>query len=237
MKRWSLPEKIGAGAFLFWFACGLIFIVGRIGPGTLATWPLAPWLHAFVALCLATGDPLLILLAFANSHLLATREWGSRVARRWALTIVGASLLIETCGALSGFPFGTYHYTNRFGPLLGVVPMTIPLAWHVVLTNALFLVRYSARYLPRWGEAAAVGLLATLYDAVLEPFATRVKDYWQWAGTGAVPFQNYLAWFALSALLVRSFAPTSASRQRRDLRPVLLLGSTLVLFVAGTLFG
>jgi uncharacterized membrane protein len=237
MKRWSLLEKIVLGAFLFWFACGLIFTVGRIGPATLATWPLPPGLHAFVALCLATGDPLLILLAFANSHLLAAREWGARAARRWALTIVGASFLIETCGALSGSPFGTYHYTDRFGPVLGVVPMTIPLAWHVVLTNALFLVRYSARRLPHWGEAAATGLLATLYDAVLEPFATHVKDYWQWAGTGAVPFQNYLAWFVLSALLAGLFAPASLFARQRDARPVILLGSTLALFVAGTLLG
>jgi putative membrane protein len=231
--RWTLLEKIVLGAFAFWFACGLIFTLGRIGPETVAAWPLPGWLHAFVALCLSTGDPILILLAFANTHLLAARQWGASLARRWALIIIVLSLAIETCGALTGFPFGAYAYTDKFGPILGVVPLTIPLAWHVVLTNALFVVRTIAPHLPRWGEAAAVGLIATLYDSVLEPFATRVKDYWQWRGNDAVPLQNYVAWFVIGSLLVAAFAPTSATRAARDPRPALILGATVLLFLAG----
>jgi putative membrane protein len=230
--RWTTVEKIALGAFGFWFACGLIFTLGHIGPATVAAWPIPGGLHAFVALCLSTGDPILILLAFANTHLLAARQWGGSTARRWALVIILLSLLIETCGALTGFPFGSYAYTDKFGPVIGVVPMTIPLAWHVVLTNALFVVRAILPHLPRWGEAAAVGLIATLYDMILEPFATRVKDYWQWHG-GAVPVQNYAAWFVIGTLLVFAFAPTSGNRPGRDPRPALILGATVVLFLAG----
>jgi uncharacterized membrane protein len=237
MKRWSSLEIIALGAFLFWVVCGLIFTAGRIGQADTAAWPLPPWLHSFVALCIATGDPLLIVLAFANSHLLAAREWGAGTARRWALAIVIISLFVETCGALTGFPFGAYHYTDRFGPVLGVVPLTIPLAWHVVLTNALFFVRFAVPYLPRSAEAAVVGVIAMLYDAVLEPFATRVKGYWQWVGTGAVPLQNYVAWFLIASVLVALFAPTSAGRLRRDPRPAIILGATLFLFLAGSFLG
>jgi uncharacterized membrane protein len=232
--RWTPLEKIVLGAFVFWFACGLIFTLGHIGPETVAAWPIPGWLHAFVALCLSTGDPILILLAFANTHLLAARQWGASPARRWALVIIVLSLAIETCGALTGFPFGAYAYTDKFGPVLGVVPMTIPLAWHVVLTNALLVVRTLAPHLPRWGEAAAVGVIATLYDMILEPFATHVKGYWQWHG-GTVPVQNYIAWFVIGAVLVFAFAPTAGNRPGRDPRPALILGATVVLFLAGIL--
>jgi uncharacterized membrane protein len=233
MKRWSLLEKIFLGAFFFWFACGFIFIVGHIEPAAIAAWPLPAWLHAFVALCLRTGDPILIFLAFANTHLVAARQWGGTAARRWALFIIVSSLAVETLGAMTGFPFGVYTYTDRFGPVVGVVPLAIPLAWQVVLTNALFLVRAFAPHLPRWGEAAAAGAIATLYDAVLEPFATTVKGYWHWRD-GAVPLQNYVAWLVVGTLLVRAFTPTSAGRADRDARPALILGATVLLFVAGT---
>ena len=36
--HWTRLEKIVLGAFLFWFACGLIFTLGRIGPGTVEAW-------------------------------------------------------------------------------------------------------------------------------------------------------------------------------------------------------
>lgn len=232
MKRWSLLEKILLGAFLFWFACGLIFTLGRIGSATIAAWPLPGWLHAFVALCVRTGDPLLILLAFANTHLLAARQWGAGAARRWAGVVIVLSLAVETLGALTGFPFGSYTYTDRFGPVLGVVPLAIPLAWQVVLTNALFLVRGVARHLPRWGEAVAAGFVATVYDAVLEPFATSVKGYWHWRDH-AVPLQNYIAWLVVSTVLVRLFAPTNAGRADRDPRSAIILGTTSLLFLAG----
>jgi len=235
--HWTRLEKIVLGAFLFWFACGLIFTLGRIGPDTVEAWTLPSWLQVFIEFCLAIGDPALILLAFANTHLLAARHWGPASARRWALIVIVLSFAVETCGALTGFPFGRYSYTDRFGPAIGVVPLTIPLAWQVVLTNALFLTRAIAPHLPRWGQAAGVGLVATLYDAVLEPFAVRVKGYWFWHGNGAVPAQNYAAWFVVSALLALAFAPTSTRRAVRDWRAAVILGATVILFVAGACRG
>ncbi len=97
-----------------------------------------PGLRALVAGCLRIGDPILILLAFANTHAHAAREWTPATARRWGLIILVAALGIETAGVMTGLIFGSYRYTDRFGPMLGVVPLTIPLAWHVVVTNALF---------------------------------------------------------------------------------------------------
>jgi len=233
MKRWNRVEKAAFGAFLFWSAAGLIFTLLRISPESVARWPVPGWLAGFVDLCLKTGDPILILLAFANTHLHAARQWTPAAARRWALIVCAVAFAVETLGAGTGFPFGSYHYTDRFGPLLGIVPFTIPLAWHVVVTNALFVVRAMERYLSRLVEAAAVGVICAGYDFILEPFATRAKHYWIWSA-GEPPLQNYVAWFVVSALLVGFFAPTHATRFSKDRRALFILGITLLIFAAGS---
>ena len=232
VEPWNIVEKIALGAFLFWVACGLIFTIGHITTKTVAGWSGPAWLHAFVDLCLRTGDPILILLAFINTHLHAARQWTGAIARHWGILVLLGAFGIETLGAITGFPFGAYHYTDRFGPILGVVPLTIPLAWQVVVTNALFLVRAIAPHLSRPAEAAATGLLCTLYDFVLEPFATTQKHYWIWQGE-TIPPLNYIAWFVLSGLLAFFFAPTLSSRFPRDPRPALILGLTIAIFLAG----
>lgn len=232
VASWNLLEKIALVAFLIWSAAGLIFSIGHISPDTIAHWSVPGWLVHFVDLCLQTGDPILILLAFTNTHLHAARQWSGGVARRWALIILVCSFGIETIGAITGIPFGDYHYTDRFGPVLGVVPLTIPLAWHVVVTNALFVVRAILPHASRLAEAALTGLLCMLYDCILEPFATTVKHYWIWS-EGTIPPLNYVAWFVLSALLARLFAPTYSSLYRFDPRPALILCVTILIFVAG----
>jgi len=230
---WNFVEKTALAAFVIWTAAGLIFTIEGISPDTVAHWPVPGWLGQFVDFCLQTGDPILILLAFANTHLHAARQWTPVIARRWGLIVLICAFGIETCGTITGFPFGEYHYIpNQFGPMLGIVPLTIPLAWHVVVTNALFVVRAVAPYASRLTEAALAGLLCMAYDFILEPFATTVKHYWIWTG-GTIPPLNYVAWFVLSGLLVRLFAPTLSSRFRLDPRPVLILSLTILIFVAG----
>jgi putative membrane protein len=226
MKKWPFWEKLLFAAFLFWGAAGLIFTLGHFTPASL---PAEPWLRDFVAGCIRTGDPILILLAFANTHVHAAREWTPALARRWGLIVLVAALGIETVGVTTGLPFGDYRYTNRFGPMIGVVPLTIPLAWQVVVTNALFLARLVTGR--RFWEAVLTGLICTGYDYILEPFAG-AKRYWIWQG-GVVPAENYAAWFILSGLLAGIFAPALATRFPRDVRPGAILGVTLLIFLAG----
>jgi putative membrane protein len=232
MTRWTGLEKIFFGAFLFWSAAGLVFTLGGIYPETVALWPGPGLLRNFVLLCLRTGDPLLILLAFANTHLHAARQWTPPVARRWALIVVAAAFAVETVGVWTGFPFGAYRYSDHFGPMLGVIPFTIPLAWHVVVTDGFFLVQSFVPRAARLVTALLTGLICAAYDFVLEPFATEVKHYWTWAG-GHIPLRNYAAWFLLSALLTFLFAP-ARERVIRDMRPALLLAVTLLIFLAGS---
>jgi putative membrane protein len=233
VKSWTGLEKALFAAFLFWSACGLIFTLGKIYPENVEAWRVPAFLRVFVLLCLRAGDPVLILLAFANTHLHAARQWSPAIARRWALLVLVAALIVETVGVRTGFPFGAYRYTDRFGPMLGLVPFVIPLAWHVVVTNALFLARRCTPQASRAIHALITGAICTGYDAVLEPFATRAKHYWNWA-EGRVPLENYLAWFVISALMAAFLAPRPARIQAPgDPRPSVLLAVMLLIFIAG----
>jgi putative membrane protein len=231
MKKWNRWEKGFFAAFLFWSVMGLIFSIGHITIADVVGWSIPAWLRGFIELCLQYGDPILILLAFANTHLHAAKQWGHATARRWGLIVIVGSYAVETLGVSTGFPFGSYQYTDRFGTLVGAVPFTIPFAWHVVVTNALFIVRMVAPYLSKAKEVALAALLCTVYDFILEPFATHVKGYWIWSN--GIPLTNYVAWFVISGLLLWFFAPTQAVRYRKDPRPWLILGIMVLIFLAG----
>lgn len=225
-------NRLVTSAFLLWTGAGLVFTLVPLTPEQVEAWhPF--WLGDFIAFCLRYGDPVLILLAFAATHLHAARLWGTALARHWAILIIVLSTLIETVGTLTGFPFGAYRYTDQFGPLLGVVPITIPLAWHIILTNAYVLVDHFSKLRQHFFLVGFSALLCTLYDFILEPFATQVKHYWIWQ-QGTIPLQNYLAWLVFSAGLIGFFAPRNTPR--RDWRqPALVLGGTLLIFIVGRL--
>ena len=104
---WNFVEKAAFVAFLIWTIAGLIFTIGHISGASIAQWPIPIWLQHFVDSCLQTGDPILILLAFANTHLHAVRQWSSSVARRWGIIVLVCAFGIETLGAKTGFPSGT----------------------------------------------------------------------------------------------------------------------------------
>jgi len=235
---WTATDWFFLAAFLIWGLLGLIFTFCQLTPASFGKFHLPPELEGFVDLCIQNGGAILIILAFFNTHLHAARQWTPGIARRWAFTILLGAYLIETIGTLTSIPFGDYRYTDKFGPsvwpgsTLLTVPITIPFAWHVIITNALFIVRTIAPHLSRLGEACAAAAICTAYDFVLEPFATKVKGYWIW-NSGSVPILNYVSWFVLSAALIWFFAPTLSSRFRYDPRPGVVLACTVVIFLAG----
>ena len=231
-SSWSLPDWGFLAAFLFWSAAGLTFTLLRITPTVIAGWGLPDGLNQFVHFCLNNGDPILILLAAANTHLLACRQWTPQEARSWAVLIMLLSYGVEMVGVLTGLPFGNYIYTHNFGPVLFHVPLAIPLAWFVVVTNVLLVIRSVAPHLSRLAEALIGGILCMLYDYTLEPFATRVKSYWVWEG-GNVAMINYPAWLMISGVLIWFFAPSLMTRNRLDPRPWLILGIMILIFFAG----
>jgi putative membrane protein len=238
MRKWTLPEKIALGAFLFWVICGLAFAPFRVLPNDAYR---LPWLGStkwfltdFVYLCLLWGDVVLIVLAAMNTHFAAVRQWGRPDAVRWAIIVMVVSGVLETVGTLTGYPFGPYTYTSAFGPRIGgILPVTIPLAWLVVMTNFLIIIRQVLPFSSQRVEAASVAALATGFDIILEPFAVFIKQYWIWnTKTQSIPMWNYFAWWSIAFVITILAAPKVSLRWgETEPRPVIVIVCMLAIFI------
>ncbi|NNJ11877.1 carotenoid biosynthesis protein [Chloroflexales bacterium ZM16-3] len=140
---------------------------------------------------------------------------------RWgvmaSVLILFLAWLVEHVGATTGFPFGTYTYTDVLQPkILGIVPMAIPFAWLLIVGAA---VGTSERVLEQIGRSPQIDTrvsvtkvltaasLALLLDVTIEPFAVNINHYWVWNDSGhstyyGIPTSNFAAWWVTSVILV-----------------------------------
>lgn len=121
----------------------------------------------------------------------------------WMFLAYVLTFLVEAAGVATGAFFGAYQYGPTLGWTFHGVPLVIAFNWILVVNGA---VCFAARAVPAgaggWRRPAIVGLaglLAAAFDFVMEPVAMRL-DYWHWEA-GAIPLQNYAAWFVLAACL------------------------------------
>jgi uncharacterized membrane protein len=157
-----------------------------------------------------------VLLLFGLSALLPlflARAWKVLV---WVAGTYVVTFALEAIGVATGAIFGVYHYGPTLGPKVLSVPVIIGFNWVVVVLGSISVAGWIATNLaPTDGHEASngasrirwaiqflaapllVGVLAVLFDLVLEPVAMRF-DYWQWA-TPQVPLRNYIAWFVIAA--------------------------------------
>ncbi|SDU01175.1 Protein of unknown function [Verrucomicrobium sp. GAS474] len=240
MRPWHPSDRFFFLLYLAWIAVGLAAAPFHVTEATPGQWLFLPgWVRAFVGFCIAWGDPLLLLLAAENTRRIVNNIWGRRAARRWLVALLVIPFGLEVIGVVTGFPFGRYAYTENLGPrldflpFLGLVPVTIPLAWYVLISNALILWRsFLAGFIPVI-EAAIVAGLVTALDWFMEPLASKIKVYWIWGGDGLPHWRNYVAWWVISFILILLFAKTPAHQDRSEPRPFLILG-TIVLFFGVT---
>jgi bisanhydrobacterioruberin hydratase len=108
----------------------------------------------------------------------------------------------EAAGVATGQIFGEYTYGPTLGWAWRGVPLLIAFNWVLVVHGAFCLSgrigAVLAGDLAQARDRAATGVVAVIFDFLMEPVAIRL-DYWRWAGD-AVPLQNYVAWFAIAAL-------------------------------------
>ena len=113
-----------------------------------------------------------------------------------ALFILVAGIAIEAAGVATGLIFGAYSYGETLGPKLFHTPLMIGVNWLLLVYCSHTIV---ARYVDHlYFRAVAAAALMVVYDVALEPAAIAL-DMWTWEG-GAVPLQNYLAWFGIAFL-------------------------------------
>ncbi|WP_104524194.1 carotenoid biosynthesis protein [Blastococcus atacamensis] len=119
-----------------------------------------------------------------------------------ALTAVA----FEAVGLATGYPYGSYTYSDALGPTLLGVPFLVPLAWLMMAWPSWLLAGYLAdRRAARIGWAA--GIFAA-WDVVLDPQMVQA-GYWTWAhptpglpGIDTVPLTNLAGWLLAGAVLM-----------------------------------
>ncbi|MBU2018294.1 MAG: carotenoid biosynthesis protein [Bacteroidetes bacterium] len=100
----------------------------------------------------------------------------------------------EWIGVHTGLLFGEYSYGPNLGVKLDGIPYIIGVNWILMVVSSQAIARqlFKNKGMILMGAAG----LMTLMDVAIEPVAVKL-DYWSWQG-GAIPFYNYLCWFAVS---------------------------------------
>lgn len=206
-------------------------------PEMLARWSLtAGWVEHARTL-LAYADLTWMVLAALVVYLQEAATQGLARARLAGGIILLGSAVAEYIGTTTGFPFGPYDYTNAFGPrMLGVLPIAIPLAWLVILLAGRQVLLAYWPEMSRFKLALGVGAIALLTDFNLEFVAWKIRGYWIWYPgqphpPAWPPWQNYLSWFVLSALLTLCLPRIGALTDLPARRPLGILLAMNALFL------
>ncbi len=134
----------------------------------------------------------LLLWSGVGAYALATRN--SSVWAAWGTNVL-LGYAIELIGIQTGYPFGSYTYTEVLQPQLLGVPLAIAMAWGSLVGLWTYLGPKGRLRRALWVAAGAAAI-----DLLLEPYATAIRHYWHWEAPD-VPLTNYLAWGLFAALL------------------------------------
>jgi bisanhydrobacterioruberin hydratase len=198
------------GLISFLFVCGLFFLAADVLPSQFE------W----------TASVVIVLTGVAT--FLSELRTRSGIPNSILFIVIALfAFVIEYVGVNTGFPFGSYSYTDVLGFRLMGVPIAIVFAWYATVLNT--------RRIAEWIHAAAspfriaftAGLLTLALDIVLEPTAAFVKGYWIWE-TAIVPTQNYVTWFVLGFVAVFAAASADAGKNAQHGKGIQL--SSFVLF-------
>ncbi|MET3682788.1 putative membrane protein [Alkalibacillus flavidus] len=199
-------KQISYMAFVIWTCIGFVLMF---------FWEVPDWLSF-------SNSIFLILFALAT---VALYDWSTRNILT-ALAIGLLTYTVEVIGVATGFPFGTYEYTDTLGFLVLGVPFTLGFAWIGVIYSSLFLSTSSNRVI----RSLQIGFWVLVIDAILDPAAIEL-GFWGWEHSGAyygIPLTNFIAWFVL-AFIVSLMIPKQ-TMNARDRRRGVWLFQLIVLF-------
>lgn len=168
----------------------------------------------------------IFMLTFMLYH--GTKRYGLGLTLFFSALVTAVSWSYESLSILTGFPFGSYHYTENFiGPWVGLVPVMIMpaylamgyMAW--TIGSVLLDKRDSS---VRGSDLILLPLLSAfvmvMWDLSFDPAASTLANLWNWHNGGAyfgVPFVNYMGWFLCVFTFYFVFA--LVLRFRNDFRP------------------
>jgi len=126
------------------------------------------------------------------------------------------SNIYENLSIFTGFPFGSYHYTDRFGPKLIEAPYFLAIGYIFVVyvgwQTAHVVVQHFSNKLERhWLVVIPIltAIFTVMNDLCFDPFFSTVQQRYIWHDGGAffgVPFVNYLGWYLCIYTVAQLFA-------------------------------
>jgi putative membrane protein len=154
-------------------------------------------------------NPLLVLsgvIVMRSPLIVGVAPVVNRRALFGVLGLAAYAYTIEIIGIQTGFPYGEFHYGIDLGPMLGGVPLALPVFFLPLVFNAYLL---SLLLLRTIAERTITRLLAVIalvlaMDVVLDPGAV-VLGFWAYPGGGAfygVPLSNYAGWVLSATIAV-----------------------------------
>ena len=187
-------------------------LTGAVTLAAMIATPLAPrggrlrrWLSSVVVsgLCATTASA-------------TARRWGGPRTAAAAVTVSGATALVERIGTATGVPFGRYHYTAALRPQVGGVPAIVPLAWFAMAVPAREAAHAALGARSNRTTRVLLGAIAlTAWDLFLDPQMVG-EGYWRWARRGryrGIPLSNFAGWLLTSLGVMASlevFLPVDA---------------------------
>jgi lycopene beta-cyclase len=200
-------------------------------------WLIVAWTLTMISIPIirwVVGDDVLhwgviagVLLQAAAVLVVLQGAWGTRTTLRMVAIVLPLAWLVERIGSTTGVPFGAYHYTAALAPLLGGVPLVIPLAWLMMLPPAWAVASAITASTRGWHFVVVSALAFTAWDLFLDPQMVG-WGYWVWQQPGSyfgIPWINFFGWFLSSALI------TLAVRPQQPPVPPLLVIYTITWFL------
>ncbi|MDW7694972.1 carotenoid biosynthesis protein [Flammeovirgaceae bacterium SG7u.111] len=201
----SLPNiSIQRGALGFLFALHFFGVLGIHVPFMAESLRQLTPFESFLSL-----TPLNLLLT-CGILLLFHKEWNKNFVT-FILLCVSVGFFIELLGVSTGLVFGEYEYGGVLGPKLWGTPPMIGVNWLILVYASGSIV--SGLPVGNWAKAAMGAALMVGLDVLIEPVAMHF-GFWYWVNN-TVPMLNYLAWFAVSFVLVFAFLKLKFNKKNK----------------------
>jgi putative membrane protein len=175
------------------------------------------WLPGWLAM-----NSLLVLFGTAVMRLPLVSALAPLVNRRAGvglLAVTAYSYFIEYVGVHYAIPYGEFSYQIELGPMVGGVPIGLPVFFLPLVVNSYLLVLLLAPRASRiWRTLAALAVVLVV-DFVLDPAAVGL-GFWAYDAGGfyyGVPLSNFAGW-VLSGLIAVSLVEWSFDREELSAR-------------------